>query len=135
MSDDEGSGSENEVEVIEQPQKKLKLTLNKPEKEKFKWTLTCKLALAKLVHHKNGHLRCVKDGLKKGQRWEAIRQALVKLPSFVDLGISSKSLMNFFAEEMKTTLESCGVTKQSVNLSGFSNKPPEYESLILCSDE
>ena len=135
MSDDEASGSENEVEVIEPPQKRLKLTLNKPEKEKFSWTLARKIAFAKVVSHKRGHLSQVKDGLKKGQRWEAIRLEVMKLSQFADLDISHKSLMNKFAEETKKILESCGVTKQSVNLSGFANKPPEYEELILSMAE
>ena len=129
MSDDEASGNDGEVDLFEPQPKRLKLTLNKPEKEKFCWTLKHKTAMAKIVHFKNGHLSYVKDGLKKAQRWQAILLALQKTPLFVDLDISSKSLMNKFAEEVEKVCDNCGVTKQSVNLSGFSNKPPEYESL------
>ena len=135
MSDDEASGGEGEVEFLEPAPKRLKLTLSKPEKEKFCWTLKHKTAMAKMVHQKNGHLSYVKDGLKKAQRWQAILLALQKTQLFVDLDISSKSLMNKFAEETLKILDSCGVTKQSVNLSGFSNKPPEYEELILSMAE
>ena len=135
MSDDEASGNDGEVDLFEPQPKRLKLTLNKPEKEKFCWTLKHKTAMAKMVFQKNGHLSYVKDGLKKAQRWQAILLALQKTPLFVDLDISSKSLMNKFAEEVEKVCDNCGVTKQSVNLSGFSNKPPEYESLMLSMAE
>jgi hypothetical protein len=131
MSDEQSDGSENEVEVVQPPQKKLKLTLSKPEKQKFTWTLPRKITMAKIVLQKNGHLAKAKDGLKKAQRWEAILLALQKQADFADLDINAKSLMNKFAEESEKVLKSCGVTKQSVNLSGFANEPPEYEKLML----
>ena len=131
MSDEQWDGSEHEVEVVEQPQKKMKFTLSKPEKQKFTWTLPRKITFAKIVLQKNGHLAKVKDGLKKGQRWDAILLDLKKQVGFQDLDINAKSLQNKFAEEQEKVLDDCGVTKQTVNLSGFSNEPPEYEKLML----
>ena len=131
MSGNNSDGSDNEVEVVEQPQKKLKLTLSKPEKVKFTWTLPRKITMAKIVFSKNGHLSKSKDGLNKAQRWQAILLDLQKQADFADLDVNAKSLMNKFTEETAKVLDSCGVTKQSVNLSGFSNQPPEYEKLML----
>ena len=101
----------------------------KQKKVFFNWTPERNLIFAKICNSKNVHLTTT--NMTKDQKWQAVLIALKAKPEFEELEISWKSLAERFRTEQSLILDRYGMTKDSVNLSGLPEKPPEYEDILI----
>ena len=101
----------------------------KSKRSIFAWNKDRNLTFIKICHQKLVYVS--RGELTKDQKWQAVLKALKERAEFEELEVSAKSLAEKFRNDSNSVLETYGMTKESVNLSGLPEKPPEYEDLIL----
>ena len=105
------------------------MAAKKQKKVFFNWTPERNLTFAKICNSKYVHLTTT--NMTKDQKWQSVLIALKAKPEFDELEVSWKSLSERFRTEQALILDRYGMTKDSVNLSGLPEKPPEYEDILI----
>ena len=101
----------------------------KTKRSNFAWNKDRNLTFVKICHQKLVYT--TKGDLTKDQKWQSVLKALKEREEFEELEVSAKSLAEKFRNNSNSVLETYGMTKDSVNLSGLPEKPPEYEDLLF----
>ena len=121
--DDEHVSEEN-IEVVANPAKKSRTNY-------FVWTpnhnlIFMRTCQAKLLHSNKG-------AMKKEEKCQAVINHLKsrKENDFEFLDIKAKAIGEKYRKDTSIILEKYGFTKDSVNLSGLSEKPPPYDDIVL----
>jgi len=97
----------------------------------FIWTPSHNLVFMRACQMKLLHSS--KGALKKEEKCQAVINYLKsrKENDFEFLEIKPKAIGEKFRKDTSVILEKYGVTKESVNLSGLSDKPPPYDDIVL----
>ena len=118
------TASEDEEQLAAKPTKKARNNY-------FVWTahhnlIFMRTCQSKLVHSNKG-------AMKKEEKCQAVINHLKsrKENDFEFLDIKAKAVGEKFRKDTSIIMEKYGFTKDSVNLSGLSDKPPPYDDLVL----
>ena len=101
----------------------------------IRWDEEMKLALAKSACIHKAYIPTIeKNALKMEDKWKNVIRDLALDPLFAGTGLASKSWESVYSQFRRfkdEVLKISGVSDESVNLSGFSEEPTEYITLMM----